>query len=85
MRSLGSLSLLLFALASTPAAAQVVTPGWDPSFGPPYAGVVNHAQAANNFRWGWFGAERYTPAPQWHRDYTGRVMRWHRPVYGMPW
>lgn len=42
----------------------------------PYAGRVNHAHLAPQFRWGWFGAERYHPRVAWHRDYNGEVMRW---------
>ncbi len=29
------------------------------------------------FRWGWFGADHYAPAPVMHRDYTRGWREWH--------
>lgn len=29
------------------------------------------------FRWGWFGAAHYPPAPVMQRDYTGGWREWH--------
>lgn len=42
----------------------------------PYAGRPNHAHAAPSFQWGWFGAESFSPTPQWHRGYYGAPMKW---------
>lgn len=44
---------------------------------PPYAGTPNHGYPAQPFRWGWFGAERYSPPVRWHRGYYGNHYRWH--------
>jgi hypothetical protein len=29
------------------------------------------------YRWGWFGADHYPPAPVMHRDYNGGWREWH--------
>jgi len=42
----------------------------------PYAGPINHAHAAPQFQWGWFGAQQFYPQVGWHRDYNGELMRW---------
>lgn len=33
--------------------------------------------ARQPFRWGWFGAEHYPPAPAMHRDYNNGWREWH--------
>ncbi len=29
------------------------------------------------YRWGWFGADHYPPAPVMHRDYNGGWRQWY--------
>jgi len=53
-----------------------VEPLYTATYTAPYAGHYNHAHVAPTFRWGWFGAERFHPRVQWHRDYNGELMRW---------
>lgn len=35
------------------------------------------AVGGSTFRWGWFGAEYYPPAPVMHRDYNRGWRQWH--------
>ncbi|MEM8864664.1 MAG: hypothetical protein AAGF31_03865 [Planctomycetota bacterium] len=44
----------------------------------PYAGLYNHAHAAPPFRWGWFGAEYFSPPVKRHKGYYGQPYRWSR-------
>ncbi len=69
--------------AQTPAFYPTAPMAISEPFAAPYAGNPNHAHFAPQFQWGWFGAEHYCPGPRWHRDYTGRAMRWDRigPVW----
>ncbi|QDU90535.1 hypothetical protein Pla175_39410 [Pirellulimonas nuda] len=74
--SFAALAVLAFA---TPSGAAQPMPYYGPPGDPyaaPYAGNPNYANFAPQFQWGWFGAERFRQGPQWHRDYSGRPMRW---------
>jgi len=43
----------------------------------PFAGPVNYG-ATGAFRWGWFGAEHFSPPTTYHRGYNGDVWNWSR-------
>lgn len=59
------------ACAAAPHYAHTMTPA-------PYAGPSNYAHQTAPFYWGWFGAETFTPRPQWRRDYNNELMRWNQ-------
>lgn len=50
-------------------------PAWTSA---PYAGRHNHANSTPQFRWGWFGAERFAPPVKYHRGYYREIYRWNR-------
>ncbi|MEN1682143.1 MAG: hypothetical protein AAGJ46_21405 [Planctomycetota bacterium] len=54
------------------------SPNYVPQGSAPYAGMPNYAHTAPAFRWGWFGAESFTPPVRWHRGYYGDHYRWNR-------
>ncbi|TWT36974.1 hypothetical protein KOR34_19200 [Posidoniimonas corsicana] len=44
----------------------------------PYAGPHNYATQVRPFRYGWFGAQSYSPTSEAHRTYYNDVIRWSR-------
>lgn len=76
--SAGSIAGAQVVYAPAPAAHGPYGHGYAAPYSAPYAGPYNHAHAVAPFRYGWFGAERFSDPAKWHRGYYGNHYRWRR-------
>lgn len=78
------LAATLLAAATASASAQSVNryPTRPATFTTPFVHptaptTFDYAPYGQTFRWGWFGATHYGPAPQMHRTYNQGWKEWH--------